>query len=524
MMAALGIMREQSMRYNIKKTLSTSALALILSFGYVNCCSAQGIVSLANNAKANNMADEIPDEISLFGDDNADTKVITPAKSTTGVKSAAELLGNVNNVKNAPQNVNNSVKSAKDLLNKQAKPASNGVKSAAELLGTANANKPAASNNGVKSAAELLGQKNIPQPMGQNSSASVKSAAQLLGQKSPQAQEQPTKVQNVMPKASNIDIKVIDDVEDAVFDQMSDLEKQTAILNLELKKEKVKSDIESLKAIQEKARQEEQARKDEAKRKIQEWENAEKRKILQEQQKLKELELAYEKERQEKLLNSYKTKMLEEKQDFISSRADAFKEIAELRDERQKLINDFKARFMQLTELTDKATSEAIRIRDNYAKTVSDLQTQISILKARLETEDSQNPFANEEKKAEEEELQQKGVKLNDMYAIMEIRGQGDVLTAKLINESGTPFLVKVGTALQSGHVIDEITPTYVRADKDGKKDYLYFSAGGILDKEPIPSAGINFKASSEEDVPQSASQAILTEGIPGVAAEMTVR
>ena len=290
MMAALGIMREQSMRYNIKKTLSTSALALILSFGYVNCCSAQGIVSLANNAKANNMADEIPDEISLFGDDNADTKVITPAKSTTGVKSAAELLGNVNNVKNAPQNVNNSVKSAKDLLNKQAKPASNGVKSAAELLGTANANKPAASNNGVKSAAELLGQKNIPQPMGQNSSASVKSAAQLLGQKSPQAQEQPTKVQNVMPKASNIDIKVIDDVEDAVFDQMSDLEKQTAILNLELKKEKVKSDIESLKAIQEKARQEEQARKDEAKRKIQEWENAEKRKILQEQQKLKELE------------------------------------------------------------------------------------------------------------------------------------------------------------------------------------------------------------------------------------------
>lgn len=33
--------------------------------------------------------------------------------------------------------------------------------------------------------------------------------------------------------------------------------------------------------------------------------------------------------------------------------------------------------------------------------------------------------------------------------------------------------------------MIDEITTTYVRAEKAGAKDYLYFAAGGILPLEP---------------------------------------
>ena len=84
------------MHYNMKKILGTSALALILSLGFVHVCSAQGVVSLSDSAKADDNANEIPDEISLFGDDSADVKVITPAKSTTGVKSAAEILGKKN--------------------------------------------------------------------------------------------------------------------------------------------------------------------------------------------------------------------------------------------------------------------------------------------------------------------------------------------------------------------------------------------------------------------------------------------
>ena len=45
--------------------------------------------------------------------------------------------------------------------------------------------------------------------------------------------------------------------------------------------------------------------------------------------------------------------------------------------------------------------------------------------------------------------------------------------------------MVRKGTALQTGHIVDEITETYVRADIDGAKDYLWFAAGGILDSEP---------------------------------------
>lgn len=495
-----GHMREQFMRYSMKKILSTSALALILGFGYVNLCSAQGIVSLSENAKADDKANEIPDEISLFGDEPAEVKVITPAKSTSGVKSAAELLGNKNTEKKtAPQKLNSdtNVKSAKELLAPKQNSAAGGVKSAAELLGN-------------------VPNKNQAQPAGAQNNVVSKTAEK----KAAETKESSATV--VLKAAQSFESPIVKDVEDTVFDKMSDLEKQTAILNLELKKEKVKSDIESLKAVQEKAKEEEKARQEEKKRKIQAWENEEKRKLLQEQQKLKSLEIAYEKQRQEKLLKNYKNKMLEQTQENIASREAMYKEIADLKEERQHLINDFKGRFLQLTQMADQTTSDAIRIRDEYAKTISDLQTQISILTARLEANDKKNPFAETQTNAKESE--NKTEKLSDQYAVMEVRGQGGALMAKLINESGVPFFVKVGTVLQSGHVVDEITTTYVRADKEGSKDYLYFSAGGILDKEPAHNEDLKIKVSPSKDAPVQPTPAVMTTGIPSVASEMTIR
>ena len=73
---------------------------------------------------------------------------------------------------------------------------------------------------------------------------------------------------------------------------------------------------------------------------------------------------------------------------------------------------------------------------------------------------------------------------LSKLYAVTEIRGQGGEMVAKLVNKNGTAFYVKKGTALQSGHVIGEITSTYVTADKDGERKYLYFAAGGVLPAE----------------------------------------
>ena len=56
----------------------------------------------------------------------------------------------------------------------------------------------------------------------------------------------------------------------------------------------------------------------------------------------------------------------------------------------------------------------------------------------------------------------------DEKNVIMEIRGQGGKLAAKLINKDGMPFLVQEGTTLQTGQIVDEITTTYVRADKAG--------------------------------------------------------
>lgn len=99
---------------------------------------------------------------------------------------------------------------------------------------------------------------------------------------------------------------------------------------------------------------------------------------------------------------------------------------------------------------------------------------------------DKTNPFASA---SEENAEEKKNQKLSDEYAIMEISGKGNELAAKLINKSGSSFMVQKGTVLQSGHTVDEISQTYLRADKNGTKDYLYFAAGGVLDREPVRSS-----------------------------------
>ena len=115
-------------------------------------------------------------------------------------------------------------------------------------------------------------------------------------------------------------------------------------------------------------------------------------------------------------------------------------------------------------------------------------------------------------------------LKLANMYAVMEIRGQNGELIAKLINQDGTPFYVKKGTTLQSGHVIDEITSTYVRAEKDGMKDYLYFAAGGILPLEQ-PKSNITPAESIVPEQPEQPKQSFATSvGVPGLGKSMIAR
>ena len=315
-----------------------------------------------------------------------------------------------------------------------------------------------------------------------------------------------------------------DETDDEVFSQMSDLEKQTAILTLELRREKVKNEIEALQAQRRKAIEEEALRNEEQRLKLAEQEKEQEKKILEERQKLRELDLAYEKLRQEKLLNSYKNKMLADNQKWIENNAAIYAQVTQLKKENQEFTENIKKKMLILTEAADKASKNLMEAKERYQREKASLQTQISILKARLEAEEKTNPFAEAAAAAEEKENE---VRLNDVYVIMEIRGQGGKLAAKLVNKDGMPFLVQEGTTLQTGHVVDEITTTYIRADKAGKKDYLYFSAGGILEKEPEKAAAVKYNMDSGEKKPsgqRNTTTLPVSRGIPGIGQDMTIR
>lgn len=465
-----GIMREQSMRYNIKKIFCTTALALVLGLLNVPNVYAQEKIALTENGN-----DEIPDEISLFGDSDENAlpdfdeseDLSLPEESDGALTPAASVSAD------APQTQDGGIDGGASVEE-------NGL----------------GGNVSVSDIEIETNQDGIQIPAAQTSAPVVVPQAPLGGQ-------------------------LIEDIDDNVFAKMSDLEKQAAVLTLELRKEKLKNEIEALKSLRAKAVEEERSRIEEEKRKKQEWEKEQERKTLQEQQKLRELEIAYENARQEKIVKAYKTQMLKEKQKWIGANAEVYKEISELKKERQKIINDFKGKFIQLTQLADQATKDAIRVRNNYAKVISDLQTQVSILKARLEATEKANPFADNGQ--EESDAEETVSNLSDLYAIMEIRGKGEELSAKLINDKGQPFIVKVGTTLQSGHTIDEIASTYVRAVKDGSKEFLYFAAGGVLDKEPTTNEELKIKV-SEKPVEAPARSIVSSKGIPSMAREMTIR
>ena len=104
---------------------------------------------------------------------------------------------------------------------------------------------------------------------------------------------------------------ILNQLSDDLFSQMSDIEKQSALLSLELRREKIRAEIEAIRNQRKKAAEEEEALKAEKERKRLEWEaEQEKKKFEMEQEKMK-LEMEAEKLRQENIVKAYKEKMLE---------------------------------------------------------------------------------------------------------------------------------------------------------------------------------------------------------------------
>ncbi len=458
------------MSYKMKNIFCLTALALLLSTALTTVTRAQGVVTLAGEAAEEDPALKgIPDEVSLF-DDDEDKVIPLEAKVVPAPK---ELPAPTENLNDTPVLANDT-------------PAMPALIPAAPLL--------------------------------------------------PQTASSPA------PQASGVgafggrDFTALDD---NIFSTMSNLEKQTAVLDLELRKERLKNEIEAL-INQRKAAVDQEAERQEAKRRQKiEWEKAQEAKVIQEQQKLREMDITFERLRQEKMLNAYKTKMLEAQQQWVAENSKMYEKLNTAKKERQTILDDAQSKFTTINTALKSAANQAAEAKAAYLRDIADMHTQISVLKARIEAQEKellekQNPFAEGVEGTEAAmataapgvpEIQAPELKLPNMYAVMEIRGQGDELIAKLINQDGTPFYVKKGTSLQSGHIVDEITSTYVRADKNGMKDYLYFSAGGILPME-VSASPITLKATEESlfEEQSGGRSFISSDGVPGMGSDMMAR
>lgn len=475
------------MHYNLRKILCSTALALVIGLVTNNWALAQGTVSLeasdtpelTNNASGDFLGvdNSIPDEISLFETNNADDDALA---ANSG------------------------------LISPPAQP----EETAAPTLEV---------TDEVEDITIQAPETTVPSDTNNYPSMPLESSATT----------DTSENEVVADMGNGMGDGILNQVDNELFSQMSDLEKQTALLTLELRREKVKNEIEAIKSQREKAVNEVKAKEEEKALKKAEWEKEQEKKILAEKQKLKEISIELEKLRQEKILNAYKNSMLASNQDWIKNNEEIYKELMKAEADRETMTNDFKKKLAYLSSLSSKAAKDAETARTNYNREISNLQTQISILKARLEAEKAEraekenskaNPFAQVVKDESIKPVEEVIIKLPEEYVVMEIRGKGETLVAKLINKSGDSFLVRKGTALQTGHVVDEITQTFVRAEKDGIKDYIYFSAGGILEKEPV---NVKTKEKTEKGAKSKPEEGIAlqtSDGVPSLGRGMFVR
>ena len=141
---------------------------------------------------------------------------------------------------------------------------------------------------------------------------------------------------------------ILSKVDNSLFNQMSNIEKQTTILNLEYKREEVRNRIEALRIQRLKAREEEATRKKEEEERLKNEETQRKIKEVEAQKKLKEAEAELEKVRQARVLNEYMNEMLIVNQKWVEKNAALQNQVKKLRDERRSLIKVFEDKMQSV--------------------------------------------------------------------------------------------------------------------------------------------------------------------------------
>jgi hypothetical protein len=534
----------------LNKNLLTAALASLITLSAAKTCDAQGVVSLVednnavapqkNTAKAVKpsanlvMDSELPD--SIQNDDDViplDSGLISPAPAAKIPAAAAKP----DEDKPAPQ------AAAKD----------NAGAPVADVKPVANGQEPNPENFDADMDFSL-GMENVenadvkaPLPAGVKAPANNNAAAPSpLGAPAPAASPlMAAQPEAPKPAPVNKDFGdgVLEKVNNDLFNQMSDIEKQTTLLTLELRREKVRNEIEAIKAQRDKAMKEQLAADEEKKRQEFEWKKEQEAKVLREQQLLKEKEIELEKLKQKKALTAYMNQMLEQNQNWIAENAKIYKQMQQVEEDRKNLAENFKKKLDELTTVSNKTVQAANNAKSNHDRTVASLTAQNIQLKKRIEADAlaaknrQQNPFAAESgnsgdtKKgpiATSVDAKIAPVNIAKEYAIMEIIGKGDNLTAKLINKDGESFLARKGTVLHTGHSIEDITQNYIQFDRNGLKDYLYTS-NSAMTTEPDKMDGTATTDKTQQQPPAakpapSVSGISSDKGIPSLGTGMFIK
>jgi len=314
----------------------------------------------------------------------------------------------------------------------------------------------------------------------------------------PLEEPQDTSLPDVEPSKSPFESfgnAILSKVDNDLFNQMSSIEKQNTLLNLELKREELKNKVEALRNTRVRAKEEEENRRRAEQEKLKDQEAERQALILAEQTKLKQKEIELEKVRQAKVLNEYMNEMLKMNQEWVSKNAELQNQIQELKNDRAVLIKSFEESISQVQHNSFTLQKSAEMALANHNRTVASLNSQIAGLKKTIadsedrikkmqETTANNNPFAAAAAMTMSDDMDESAIDMSEEYAIMDITGHGDNIIAKIVNKEGTTFTVHKGSMLKGGEIVSTITDHYVGFEKNGVKSFIY-TGGTVLEFEP---------------------------------------
>ncbi len=314
-----------------------------------------------------------------------------------------------------------------------------------------------------------------------------------------------TSVQYKVSPVENLGNSVLSRLDDDLFSQMSEIEKSTTLLTLELRREKIRNEIEAQKAIRRKNAEEIERQKAEEKLKELEKRKQIEAQVIREQQILADKERLIEVLKQRKLINAYMNQMLVMQQDWLKEKESLYAQLDQADEDKKAIIASFKQKIDKVLEASAKNIQVAEEAKANFERIIKALKTRNEQLKKRIEADaliiknaksslylksqsieelkDKNAALMNAEREASasakleeavDGDTEDSPVLLSSEYAILGIVGQANKMSVDLIDSHGQSVSLKVGSFLPTGHIVSEIGDDFVRFNKDGHDDYLY--------------------------------------------------